>query len=157
MFWKKTPVVKIYEALGCIADKRIEIGAGQRDAKVFSSSRGKFYTVIFDPEHSAIMANDNGSYWQGYVGYPAIAFLMVIGEIKFNLSSAEALKNIAWKDINVGFKNDFEKTKKYVLELAAQRGHNLCGLEQDIDSIAQQLRELQLKILGEKIKPPEGY
>jgi|GEM_PF-4885943 len=44
-FWDTPPLIKIYEALGVIADDRIKIdenGIG----KVFSSSKNKFYTVI---------------------------------------------------------------------------------------------------------------
>jgi hypothetical protein len=94
MKWKLPPRIKIYEALGCIADGRMEVEGNM--AKVYSSSRGKFYTVTYDPERQAIMANDNGSYWQGYLGYPSIAFLMHVGAIRFDHAYAEALEGVAW-------------------------------------------------------------
>lgn len=62
MKWKHPPITKIYEALGSVADERIELVGSS--AKVYSSSRNKFYVVSYEP--GAIMANDNGSYWQGY-------------------------------------------------------------------------------------------
>ena len=104
-FWKQPPFIKVYEALGAIADDRIKIDGNS--AKVYSSSGNKFYTVSYDPAGSSIMCNDNGSYWAGYLGYPAIAYLLKIGVIPFDLSLANLLKDIAWKDINQDFKNDF--------------------------------------------------
>ena len=72
MRWKNPPKIKVYEALGCIADNRIEVN--ENEAKVYSSSREKYYTVKYD--RNSIMSNDNGSYWVGYLGYPSIALLM---------------------------------------------------------------------------------
>ncbi|TAK96974.1 hypothetical protein EPO05_00405 [Patescibacteria group bacterium] len=155
MPWKLPPQIKIYEALGCIGDGRIElIGEG---AKVYSSSGQKFYTVNYDAQQQAIMANDNGSYWQGYLGYPAIAYLLKAGIIKFNSIYAEALRGIAWKDINTQFKNDFEKTVSQVHEMLLGKGIELDSFTQEIVSIHQQLAKLGLSLLGNKMKPPSGY
>ena len=68
------PTMKIYEALGAVADKRLEITGNT--AKVYSSSKGKFYTVTYDSATNAIMSNDNACYFVGYLGYPAIAYLL---------------------------------------------------------------------------------
>lgn len=92
MNWKIPPIEKIPEAMGCIADNRIEISGNE--AKVYSSSRGKYYSVKYSPEENAIMANDNGSYWIGYCGYPSIAFLMLKGVIKYHPKIAEAFKDV---------------------------------------------------------------
>lgn len=152
MIWKLPPSIKIYEALGSVADGRIELT--DDGAKVYSSSRKKFYTVTYDKEKNAIMANDNGSFWQGYLGYPAIAYLMLVGEIKYEPKIAEALKDIAWKEVNSKFKNDYEKTIAYVQRLAEERGVTVKSLVAAVDDIAQQLADLKLKPLGAKQKPP---
>jgi len=154
MKWKLPPKIKIYEALGCIADKRIEIK--ENEAKVFSSSQGKFYSIKYDGKN-AIMCNDNGSYWIGYLGYPAIAFLMIKGKIKYNLQFAEALKDIKWKDVNVKFKNDYEKTMVYILEKVKEKGFNISELKTEVDNIFEQIKVLNLELLGNKIRPPSGY
>lgn len=154
MKWKLPPRIKIFEALGCIADGRIEISGN--GAKVFSSSRGKFYSVKHDGKN-AIMCNDNSSYWAGYLGYPSIAFLMMKGKIKYNPKFAEALKDIPWKDVNVKFKNDYEKTEAHVLELVKERGYDTAKLLKEIDNIFEQIRKMDIEMLGEKIKPPQGY
>jgi len=154
MKWKLPPKIKIYEALGCIADDRIEIN--ENEAKVFSSSRGKSYTITYDGRNS-IMCNDNGSYWIGYLGYPSIAFLMLKGKIKYNSKFAEALKGIKWKDINVKFKNDHEKTEAYVLDFVKAKGHDVNEFLAEISNINHQIKELNLEFLGNKTKPPTGY
>ncbi len=155
MKWQLPPKIKVHEALGCIADGRIELDGNE--AKVYSSSRGKFYTVRYDPDKNAIMANDNGSYWVGYLGYPSIAFLMVRGVIHYGQKFAEALKEIKWKDINTKFKNDFVKTEKYILDIVKKRGMSGDKLNKEIDYIYEQLRKLNIEILGERTIPPQGY
>jgi len=155
MKWKLPPKIKIYEALGCIGDKRIEVSGNE--AKVFSSSRGKFYSVKHSEENNAIMCNDNGSYWQGYLGYPSIAFLMLKGRIKFNQESAEAFKDIEWKDLNTKFKRDYWKTEEFALEKAKEKGLDVNKLLEDINNIYEQIKKLELNLFGEKTKPPEGY
>lgn len=155
MKWKLPPKIKVYEALGALADKRIEVTGNS--AKIYSSSGSKFYTVTFDPKLNAIMANDNGSFWQGYLGYPAIAYLMQVGIITFDKKYSEALKGIEWKDINTKFKNDFARTITYVHELLNTRGVNLKVFESEIENILKQVRKLNLSLLGSKTKPPAGY
>ena len=155
MKWKLPPKIKIYEALGCIGDKRIEMDGNR--AKVFSSSTGKFYFVSYDSASSSIMANDNGSYWQGYLGYPSIAFLMLKGRINFNQESAEAFKGVEWKDLNTKFKRDYWKTEEFALEKAKEKGFDISKLLEDINNIYEQIKKLDMNLLGEKIEPPEGY
>jgi hypothetical protein len=153
MKWKHPPIIKIYEALGAIADERIEVSSNT--AKVYSSSGNKFYDVSYDSETNSIMANDNGSYWKGYLGYPAIAYLFKIGTLDYKPEFGELLKGIAWKDINQKFKNDFDKTLTHILSsLSEKQTENLNsyarGLEKDIE-------RLNLGILGTKRLPPDGY
>ncbi len=155
MQWKIPPEIKIYEALGCLADGRIKEVDGE--LRVYSSSGQKFYTIIFDKKKNAIMANDNGSYWVGYLGYPAIACLMSIGELSFNQKYAESLKDIAWKDINTKNKNNFEKTLLEVREIMKKRGVNLKKFDQSVEQVLQEIKEKKFKLLGKKKQPPKGY
>lgn len=154
-FWSLPPIIKIYEALGALADKRIEIK--DNIAKVYSSSGNKFYTVTHDSRTNAIMCNDNGSYWEGYLGYPAIAYLLKTEAISYNPGFTPLLKEIMWKDLNQSFKNDFIKTEKYCKNLIVQRGGNLPALLSEIENIYQYLADHPFTILGDKVKPPSGY
>lgn len=153
MLWKQPPSIKIYEALGSIADERIEVR--DNTAKVYSSSRKKFYDVSYDPQSRAIMANDNGSYWQGYLGYPAIAFLFKAGLIDYRPEYGNLLKDIAWKDINVRFKNDFVKTLEHILNNLVPEVRS--DLEAYVQEIEGELNKTPWAILGKKVKPPSGY
>lgn len=153
MKWKHPPIIKIYEALGSVADERVEVSGNT--AKVYSSSGNKFYDVSYNPEKSAIMANDNGSYWKGYLGYPAIAFLFKVELLEFKPDMANLLKGIKWKDINQKFKNDFDKTLAYIEEsLDTTDKEALTAYVQQVD---QEIKNLNLSILGTKTTPPEGY
>jgi hypothetical protein len=74
------PKIKIYEALGAVADGRVEIdGIFTYKGICFSASTSeKLYTINYNPDTNVIVSNDSGSVNQGYLGYPAIAFLLKI-------------------------------------------------------------------------------
>ncbi len=76
--WKIPPLIKAYEALGAIGDGRVRIEDDRR-ATVTSSDGSKTYEVETSADGREIASNDNASYWQGYVGYPAIAVLIARG------------------------------------------------------------------------------
>lgn len=162
--WSVPPRVKVFEALGSIADGRVKIvqrvsghGDGVLEAQVYSSSRGKFYTVKFDKAIMAIMTNDNPSYWVGYLGYPAIAVLMLEGVLPLNSSISNAFKGIAWKDVNQKHKNDWSKTEDFVIEIAKKQGFSREELISEGDKVIAEIKKLGFKHLGAKTKPPEGY
>jgi len=160
MHWKNPPKIKIYEALGALADGRLreeENERGEKEWRLYSSSGNKFYLIKYDAKENAIMTNDNGSYWQGYLGYPAIAFLMSIGKIKFQKKCSEILGGIKWKDVNVRFKNDYQKTIEYCQELVEKEGESLKDFLKEVESIDKQIKNLKVKKLGKRLRPPAGY
>lgn len=157
MEWVVSPKRKhVYEALGCIADKRIEMNLND-GAKVYSSSRNKFYNVNFDSKTNSIMCNDNTSYYTDTLSYPCIALLLIKGVVRYNPEFAHWLKDIKWKDINQKFKNDYTKTEAYVGELMKERDNSFDELNNEVDKINEQLVNLKVKMLGKKVKPPVGY
>ena len=155
MYWKQPPIIKIYEALWTIADERIVID--KNTAKVYSSSRKKYYNVIYDPNTNSIMSNDNGYYWIWYLWYPAIAYLMKIWQLDFGNSFSNALKWIHWKDLNIKFKNDYEKTLQYVDNLLLSKNIDLEEFHSYINSVLKQIKTKKFKIPGKKLKPPKWY
>ncbi|MFH1452082.1 MAG: hypothetical protein ABIF88_02835 [archaeon] len=155
MKWKIPPKIKIYEALGCLADNRIK--EEKNEIRIYSSSLNKFYIIKYSESENAIMTNDNGSYWKGYLGYPGITYLMKIGKIKYAEKFSQALKGIKWKDINQKFKNDFDKTIEYLHKSLVLQGINLKEFGEEIDNILKQIELLNLNLLGNKILPPKGY
>ena len=156
MKWLIPPKIKIYEALGCLGDERIK--EENAEIHVYSSSGNKFYIVKYFAEgENSIMANDNGSYWKGYLGYPSIVYLMKIGKIKFDEKFAEALRGIKWKDINQKLKNDFEKTEELIRKELVLKGVNMKEFDEELGNIMEQIKKLDLNLLGGKIRSPSGY
>lgn len=155
MEWKLTPKVKVYEAMGCVADSRVElVGDG---AKVYSSSRGKYYTVNYDPKTKAIMLNDNASYWVGYLGYPAVAFLLAARELDFDRGAADILKGIPWKEINKKHQDDFEEALEEIKNDIIKNGGNWNRVAAAASHIYEQLQQRSYHHLGSRMKPPAGY
>jgi hypothetical protein len=142
-FWLMPPRIKILEALGTIADKRIEI-SGNR-AKVTSSMHEKTYAVTFDGKDS-ITCNDNGSYYKGYLGYPSIAFLMLKGILSYDEKIADSLKGIKWKDLNEKFK-DYSKVEQIIKIKAARQKIKQNQIDEFISKVLGKLKELELKKL----------
>lgn len=141
--WKATPIEKIYEALGAVADDRLEL-IDDTKAKCYSSTGNKYYDIEYNKNEKAIMANDNASYWNGYLGYPAIAYLLKIGELEYRPELAGLLKGVAWKDINQKFKNDFGKADVSELRAYAKQ-------------LTEDLKALHLTKLDKRKLPPKGY
>lgn len=155
MKWKRPPIIKIYEALGAVADGRVETGGDLNSGKVYSSSRNKYYDVSYDLAKKEIMANDNGSFWKGYLGYPSIAFLMKIGVLSYDENIGNLLKDIAWKDINQKFKNDFDKTLEFIL--SSKSADEIQVLKDFTGKASEEIDKIDLGQLGKKVTPPDGY
>jgi len=98
--------------LGAIADGRVSVENNK--ARVSSSTGEKNYTVIFQPP-DRIKSDDNGSVFKGYLGYPAIAFLMLKGLLPYDEQLAEKLKGIPWKELNEKYK-DYRKVEFIILK-----------------------------------------
>ena len=141
--WLMPPRIKILEALGTIADKRIEV-SGNR-AKVTSSMHEKTYAVTFDGKDS-ITCNDNGSFYKGYLGYPSIAFLMLKGILPYDEKIAKALVGIKWKELNEKFK-DYSKVEQIIKIKAAREKIKQNHIDDIIRKVLEKLKELELKKL----------
>ena len=153
--WTNPPIIKLYEALGAIGDNRVRILDDH--AEVDSSSRNKTYTVTYDLNRNAIRSNDNGSYWKEYLGYPAIAVLMLLEKVVYDSTFTEALANIPWKDINTQYKNDYDKVIAHVHDLCRESGTDVDALQLHIQEIANYLQSHPFHKLGKRTPPPHGY
>jgi hypothetical protein len=148
----------VFEALTAVADGRVRVVADGR-ALVTSSSGGKTYTVEWTEtpgEPLAITANDNASYWQGYVGYPIVAVLLVTGRLTFDPAVATALGGIAWKELNRRFRNDYEAAIADVLGGVEARGFSAAPVQDEVARIMERLAALALERLPRRVRPPKG-
>lgn len=140
MQWKLPPRIKVLEALGCIADKRIEVNKNR--ACVKSSNGTKTYNVEWDGKNR-ITSTDNGSVYKGYLGYPSIAFLMLKDILPFNRKIASVLKGIEWKKLNEKFKN-YYKTELVVKKIAKQRGISSKEIDAFVKNVMDKIKQLKL-------------
>jgi hypothetical protein len=153
--WKVPPKAKIYEALTAVADGRVKLKGGET-AEVLSSDGTKTYIVEWSADVEQITSNDNASYWQGYIGYPIIAVLMVLGRLDFDGRVAQVLSGIAWKQMNRRFRNDYDKAVESVLlNLDVEPGLRQ-RVASEVDKIFNQLETLNLKALPRRRRPPSG-
>ncbi len=150
--WKLPPKAKIYEALSAVADNRVKI-TSETSAVVTSSSLDKNYTVTWSEDLTHITSNDNASHWQGYVGYPIVAVLLVKGKMKFDRKIAGHLAGIAWKKVNKQFKNDYDKAIEAVLVSLGKKGIDTRTIREEVDRIMRQLERLPLSKLPGRGKP----
>ncbi|MGH7843444.1 MAG: hypothetical protein ACREQT_18245 [Candidatus Binataceae bacterium] len=137
--WKMPPLIKVYEALGAIGDGRVQLVEAER-ATVASSDGLKTYDVEIDGR--TVSANDNASYWQGYLGYPAIAVLLARGAVSFARETADALRGIPWKELNRRVRNDYARTLAEVARILDARGADPTLVHAECETILAALREL---------------
>ena len=147
---------KVYEALTAIADNRYEL-VSETELKIYSSSRGKFYTVTYDPQTKQIMSNDNTAYYTHSISYPMLTLLMLRGDLPYNQELLTPLSNIIWKDIMTKHKNDYDAGIAEVLTLLSSRGADVSALKAKIALIYAQACQLTLFPLGKRLLPPKAY
>jgi hypothetical protein len=150
--WKLPPIVKVYEALGAIGDGRVRI-EDSRVAFVTSSDASKTYEVETSADGREIASNDNASYWQGYLGYPAIAVLLARGMYRPPANVTDALAGVAWKELNRKFKNDYAKTIAQVENELEQSGHDPDAVRSEAEAVLSFLATLG-PVRGKRTRPP---
>ena len=137
--WKMPPAIKIYEALGAIGDGRVRL-EDEHHSLVESSEGDKTYEVELSDDGREISSNDSGSYWQGYLGYPAIAVLLMRGLYRPPANVIDALAGIPWKEINRRNKNDYDKNLAEVNQIVEASGHDPDAIASEVESVMEALR-----------------
>jgi hypothetical protein len=138
--WKMPPLAKIYEAFGALGDGRVQL-EDERHASVLSSDRSKRYQVEISPDGRAISSNDNASYWQGYLGYPAIAVMLKRGLCPVRAEAINALTGIPWNELNRRFRNDYSRTIEEVMRQAEDRGFDSKIIVAEAETVLSKLSE----------------
>lgn len=149
-------ISKVYEALTAIADNRFEL-ISNTELKLYSSSRGKYYTVTYDPTTQQIMSNDNTAYYTHSVSYPMLTLLMLRGDLPYDPTLLKPLSNIIWKDIMTKHKNDYDAGIAEVLSSLNNKGVGIESLQSKISVIYELSCKLHLSPLGKRIPPPKAY
>jgi hypothetical protein len=152
--WKMPPLVKVYEAIGAIGDRRVTLENDHR-ANVLSSDGSKTYLVEIDDNGRVISSNDNASYWQGYLGYPAIAVVLLRGLYHLREEVISALSGIPWKELNTRFRNDYARTIAEVMKRAQKNGADPAAIAAEAEAVLGALRELA-PLRASRRRPPRA-
>jgi hypothetical protein len=148
--WKMPPLIKVYEALGAIGDSRVRV-LDETRAEVTSSEGNKTYAVTIVGKEVA--ANDNASYWQGYLGYPAIAVMIARGLLTADQAAITVLRGIAWKELNRRYRNDYAKTLAEVDRMILDRGADPATVKAACEALLSALRAFT-PLRGSRKRPP---
>jgi hypothetical protein len=151
--WKLPPRAKVFEAFTAVADGRVRL-AGPGSATVISSRGDKTYDVAWSDDGRVVTSNDNASYWQGYLGYPLLAVLLVRGALHADEAVVGALAGVPWHDLNKRFKRDYETAVAHVLGELAAHGGDPALVEREVAAVLDQLAALGLQRGGRGRRPP---
>ena len=151
--WKLPPRAKVFEAFTAVADGRVRL-TGPGAATVASSRGDKTYDVQWSDDGHTVTANDNASYWQGYLGYPILAVLLARGELRADASAVTAMGGVPWHDLNERFKRDYEGAVALALSELAGRGGDPALVEREVAAVLEQLGALDLRRAGRGRRPP---
>jgi len=146
------PIAKVYEAIGAIGDDRVRIHDARR-ARVVSSDGGRIYEVEISADGREISSNDNASYWQGYLGYPAIAVMIARGLYRARPDVIEALRGVPWKELNTRFHNDYERTLAEVMRRAEAKGFDPDAIRDETEAVLTAVRKAA-PMRGPRRRPP---
>lgn len=142
--WDMPPLAKVYEALSAVADGRVRI-LSETSAEVLSSERDKTYTVKWSRDWRSVTSNDNATRWQGYIGYPIIAALLVAGRIAYDERLGATLAGVPWHALNKQYKRDYDAAVEHVLRELAERGSDPNEIRAEAQGVYDALAALQLE------------
>jgi hypothetical protein len=153
--WKLPPRAKVFEAFTAVADGRVRL-TGHGSATVTSSGGDKTYDVEWSDDGRTVTANDNASYWQGYLGYPVLAVLLARGELRADEAAVTAVAGVPWHDLNKQYRRDYEAAVAKVLQEVTDHGGDPALVEREVAAVLDQLGALRLQRAGRGRRPPAG-
>lgn len=141
---KLPPLEKIPEAYSAIEDERVTLFEDY--AIVKSSNYEKEYLIKWN--NNLFYSNDNSTYWQGYIGYPVIAVLMIKGDLSLNKSISKYFKNINWNKLNKDNKRNYEESLNQILSDVSDSEKELIFCE--INKVYEEIKQLKIEITKKK-------
>ncbi len=146
---KLPPIEKIHEAYSAIADHRVTMQDGS--ALVGSSDGTKEYTVTW--EENVYTSNDNGSFWQGYAGYPMIAVLMLQDKLPLDKAIAGYFRGINWRALNAKYKAKYSKAVAEVMESLQVQNIDCKTINIEVNHVYNSIKTLDIVTQRSRIKP----
>ncbi len=148
------PRIKVLEAAGAIADKRIK-SIDEKLYEVVSSDGTRRYRVYVDLDRNIVYSDDNGTRFRGYIGYPIIAVLMLNDKLPLNEKISKALAGIPWKKLNEKYRK-YYVVERIVKSIASKKGVSPSEIDEYINEVLGKLKSMKLyydESLGENINP----
>lgn len=143
------PIIKIYEALTALGDGRVHVQGNT--GTVGSSNGDKTYQVVYDPEANTIVANDNETFWQKRMGYPALCYLLQTKVVQYNPKAAELMAGINWKKLNASLGRDYNEAIAKILAELKPADRKL--LESEVEKIAKETKALKIALPSKLMRP----
>ena len=143
---KLPPKEKIPEAYTALEDNRIKLLKNQ--AIVGSSNKEKEYFIQW--QGNVYYSNDAATYWQGYLGYPVIAVLMLQKKITWKKEISAYFKNVNWHEINLANKRDYKKALEYVIEKNSEEEKK--KIYNEINRVYEEIKKLDIELTRKKIE-----
>jgi hypothetical protein len=103
-----------------------------------------------------VAANDNASYWQGYLGYPAVAVLLTVGALRADEAIVGLFAGVPWHELNARFKRDYDAVVDSVLTSLEERSADRARIVAEVDGVMAQLAALELARPARGRRPPQG-
>ncbi len=141
---KMPPIEKIPEAYTAIEDHRIKIFNNY--AIVKSSNCKKEYLIKWN--NNIYYSTDNSTYWQGYIGYPVIALLMLQNKLSLNKEITKYFSSINWNKLNKNNKRDYKKSLEDVLSNIKLKEKEI--IYKEIDKVYQEIKLLDIELTRKK-------
>ncbi len=132
MMKKFPPIEKILEAYTAIADGHVKL---ENDQALVTSS------------------NDNASYWQGYLGYPGIAVLMLQGKLPYDKELAQQFAGVDWNKINQEYKRNYAQAADAVM---TAKGIDKKKAETELHHVYNALKQLPIIVKRGSLRPPKA-
>ncbi|MEM2007212.1 MAG: hypothetical protein QW154_06210 [Sulfolobales archaeon] len=139
------PKIKVLEAMGALADGRIE-RVGGSSFRVVSSDGTRVYQVYVEMVEQGrfrVCSTDNGTVYRGYAGYPILSVLMVLGYLRRDVDVERALAGIPWRKLNESLKR-YALVESEVLKLATSRGVSSSRVNTVVAKVMDELKNLTL-------------
>jgi hypothetical protein len=95
------------------------------------------------------MSNDKAAFFTHTLSYPMIAYLLLVGKVPYNPKLESLLLNFCWEDIYKKFKNNYDKSVKFVIGELKRKGENVDFINKDVKEIYRLVCSLDIKTLGE--------
>jgi hypothetical protein len=138
-----------------LADGRVTF-VGDEEAAVQSSDRSKTYKVVWTKDKKAFGANDNASYWVGYMGYPILAAVLHLGLVKYDADIVGQFGDINWNKLNQIYKRRYDDVVEYVISQIekSERGSSE-QIKRHADEVFSTIKALKLGRINPPGDPPK--